>query len=214
MSKPRLFTYCIPVDHGAAPNPYWGVCTLNICKPVIRRVAGVGDWVVGTGSARLNYSNHVVYAMKVTQKMKMEDYDLWVKKNLPEKEVAWRNKNTKRRLGDSIYDFSSSPPILRKSVHKKENMKTDLGGQFTLLSTYFYYFGDKAIILPNHLLPIVKKGQGHQSSRNEYLVTEFISWIEGLGKKRNKLYGRPQIDLFGKRGIKVNSCAEKREDAP
>lgn len=34
---PTLYTYCIPYDDGAAPNPYWGICTLVICKPVIRR---------------------------------------------------------------------------------------------------------------------------------------------------------------------------------
>lgn len=22
----RLFTYCLPVDDGAAPNPFWGAC--------------------------------------------------------------------------------------------------------------------------------------------------------------------------------------------
>ena len=49
-NNPTLFTYCIPIDDGAAPNPYWGICTLVICKPVIRRVANVGDWVVGIGS--------------------------------------------------------------------------------------------------------------------------------------------------------------------
>ena len=37
----RLFTYCILVDDGAAPNLFWGVCTLAICKPAIRRAAQV-----------------------------------------------------------------------------------------------------------------------------------------------------------------------------
>ncbi|WP_395051688.1 hypothetical protein [Flavobacterium sp.] len=36
---PKLFLYCIPFDDGAAPSPFWGVCTLNICKPVIRKNA-------------------------------------------------------------------------------------------------------------------------------------------------------------------------------
>lgn len=45
-----LYTYCIPYDDGVAPNPLWGICTLVICKPGIRRVAKKGDWVVGTVS--------------------------------------------------------------------------------------------------------------------------------------------------------------------
>ena len=49
---PTLYTYVMPYDGGSAPNPYWGICTLVICKPKIRLSAQVGDWVVGTGSIR------------------------------------------------------------------------------------------------------------------------------------------------------------------
>lgn len=34
-------------DYGFAPNPFFGVCTLATCKPRIRSVAQIGDWVVG-----------------------------------------------------------------------------------------------------------------------------------------------------------------------
>ena len=37
-----------PRDYGFAPNPYFGYCTLATCKPVIRRCAGVGDWIAWT----------------------------------------------------------------------------------------------------------------------------------------------------------------------
>ncbi len=43
MRKATLYTYCIPYDDGAAPNPFWGQCTLVICKPRIRKVARPGD---------------------------------------------------------------------------------------------------------------------------------------------------------------------------
>ena len=45
---PNLFSYVLRYDDGAAPNPFWGTCTLAICKPAIRRKANLGDWVVGT----------------------------------------------------------------------------------------------------------------------------------------------------------------------
>ena len=64
--RPVLFTYVVLHDTGAAPNPFWGTCTLVICKPRIRRAAQVGDWVVGTGSAESPIGDrrkHVVYAM-------------------------------------------------------------------------------------------------------------------------------------------------------
>ena len=43
----RLFSYTIPVDDWAAPNPFHDICTLASSKPTIRRVAKPGDWIAG-----------------------------------------------------------------------------------------------------------------------------------------------------------------------
>lgn len=75
----KLYSYVLRYDDGAAPNPFWGTCTLTICKPDIRRKASVGDWVIGTGSknSRLkdgntyDLSDSVVYAMKVTKNFRL-----------------------------------------------------------------------------------------------------------------------------------------------
>lgn len=75
---PRLLTYTIPIDDGAAPNPFRGMCTLAICKPGIRRVAGKGDWVAGLGSKKApsgDLSKHLVYAMRVEEVLSLEEYD-------------------------------------------------------------------------------------------------------------------------------------------
>ncbi len=61
----RLHSYVVARDYGFAPNPFFGVCTLATCKPKIRSVAEVGDWVVGTGSKRRGRDKHIVYAMRV-----------------------------------------------------------------------------------------------------------------------------------------------------
>jgi Nucleotide modification associated domain 2 len=111
---PTLFSYCIPYDDGAAPNPFWGLCTLAICKPRIRRSANAGDWVVGTGSVVSpvgNVSGAVVYAMLVTQKVTMEDYDRLTQSELPRKIPLVDSADLRRRFGDSIYDFSAPPPV-------------------------------------------------------------------------------------------------------
>ncbi|HTN37594.1 MAG TPA: hypothetical protein VL053_11005, partial [Arachidicoccus sp.] len=90
---PRLFSYCIPFDDGAAPNPFWGVCTLNICKLVIRRTAKIGYCLVATGSKNFGFENKVVYAMEITQKMRMEEYYRYCRKKLPNKIANWRGKS-------------------------------------------------------------------------------------------------------------------------
>lgn len=196
----KLYTYCIRYDDGAAPNPFWGVCTLTICKPAIRRTASIGDWVIGTGATNVrghgDLSNKLVYAMKVTNKLTLEKYDEFCTNSLPEKKPDWNNKDPKRRLGDCIYDYSLGKPIQRKSVHTEDNLEKDLSGKYALLSDHFYYFGDKPLDLPQELYPIVHQTQGHKSNANERHKDRFFKWLERKNLKINTLYGKPQLDLF------------------
>jgi len=191
---PRLFSYCIPGDDGAAPNPYGPILTLNICKPVIRRVAQEGDWVVGTGSMQFGFENKVVYAMEITKKMTMEEY--WhfcnTNKNMHYKIPNWDSKIYRERVGDSIYDFSTKPSTLLPSVHNEGNRPTDEGGECTLLSDHFYYFGSSPESFPEHLLPIVKQGQAHRSTSNDPYYHSFIEWITTHIKAKNTIYAPPQ----------------------
>lgn len=210
----RLFTYCIPVDDGAAPNPYWGICTLAICKPVIRRTANVGDWVVGLGSKNVNgidYSKKVVYAMKITKKMTLKEYDLFCSEKLRNKIPDIYNNEYSRQVGDCIYDFSfDSEGVIRPGVHNNDNRSTDLGGKNVLLSDHFYYFGDQAVPLPPELHPIIKQGQGHQSYKNERYIEAFVEWIVHSGYRPNTLYGDPQIILKFEGAKMENKCAQLR----
>src|SRR5258706_6258448 len=83
-----LFSYCLRYDAGSAPNPYWGVCTLVICKPAIRRVAESGDWVVGLGAMSSpigDMSGQVVYPIRITQRMTIRDYDAVCLAQVPRK---------------------------------------------------------------------------------------------------------------------------------
>lgn len=218
--SPTLYTYCIPYDDGAAPNPFWGICTLVICKPVIRRRAKTGDWIVGTGSKNSplkdknsrprDISRHVVYAMKVTDKMTMEEYDVFCQRECPKKIPVWDSEDWRRRLGDCIYDFSKTPPKMRIGAHNESNRATDLGGKHALISSHFYYFGDSPIELPKSLHTIVKRGQGHRSQSNAPYIDSFLSWIEGFRLEPNKLCGDPQLRFSKNVGYYASKCAEHR----
>src|SRR5882762_6259909 len=144
----RLFSYCIPIDDGVAPNPFHGRCTLVICKPVIRRTAEEGDWIVGVGSKNVNgvnFSGKLVYAMKVTEKMTMQWYDDQCRVLGNPKIPDMTSPDYIRKLGDCIYNFENSQEgVLRPSVHSEENRETDLSGKFALKSDHFYYFGERA----------------------------------------------------------------------
>ena len=196
----KLFSYIVKNDGGAAPNPYYGVCTMTICKPNIRKTAEIGDWVFGTGgkSSKCNdgkihdLSSKLVIAMQVTGIMTIKEYYEYCKENLPNKIPNWRTQDWRDRVGDCLYHYDNDIFRSVKGVHLQKGQKRDLGGRNTLLSTNFYYFGEKAIDLPTSLLPLVKKGQGYNTIRDIGLVKGFEDWITNNYEK-NKIYGEPQF---------------------
>jgi hypothetical protein len=194
---PTLFTYTIPIDDGAAPNPFHGICTLAICKPTIRRVAKPHDWVAGLGSKNApsgDLSGKLVYAMRVEQVIPFHEYDGRAANEWPAKIPQPISRDLAERLGDCIYDFTSgSPPYQRSGVHGPGNVTADLSGVNVLLSSDFYYFGSKAIPLPPHLMNICHQSQGHKSKANAPYVAEFITWITGLALERGQLHGWPDF---------------------
>jgi hypothetical protein len=198
----KLYFYTIKNDTGLAPNPFWGKLTLNVCKPAIRKSAKESDWVIGTGSKNvksksgqtIDYSGKLVYAMKVTSKMTMEEYDTFCKNELQKKIPFPDAKDIRRVLGDSIYDYSVSKiPRLRKmkNLHDESNKKTDLSGKNTLLSDHFYYFGKNAIAMPDRFSVLVRNLIGHEICEDSEIISDFEKWISQF--EANKLYGDPQL---------------------
>jgi hypothetical protein len=207
----RLFTYTIRVDDGAAPNPFGGLCTLTICKPGIRRNAQVDDWIAGFGSKHApsgDLSGRLVYAMRVTRVLSMEEYDRLALTCWPLKLPDFGSRDLTRRLGDCIYDFSTTRPRQRAGVHGPANATRDLGGKNALLSDHFFYVGNKAIPLPKKLRPILHQTQGHKCLANAPYVGAFLRWIDSLHLEPGQLYGRPDrvVSWVGPWG---NTCESK-----
>lgn len=109
---PKIYSYILRTDDGAAPNPFWGLCTLTICKPKIRRKAQIGDWVIGTGSKNVkvsdgkiyDFSDSLVYAMKISDKKTLKEYDTFCRNQLTNKIPNFDMDNWKIHAGDCIYD--------------------------------------------------------------------------------------------------------------
>ena len=219
-SSPTLFSYILRYDDGAAPNPFWGTCTLVICKPKIRKAAKVGDWIVGLGSksnpVHTDYRGRIVYAMKVTAKMSMEEYNKYVNEHLPEKKPDIDSADWRRRLGDSIYDFSSKGIPQRPGVHRRANRRTDMSGKSALLSNQFMYYGQAAIPLPDELNGILHKGQGHRSRKNDEHIGAFLRWWAEIAPKpgEDPVKGHPQwmVDLRRAAGCAKGRQKEAEQD--
>lgn len=210
----KIYSYVLRYDDGAAPNPFGGVCTLTICKPVIRRNAGEGDWIIGTGSSnaykrdgsRPNLSKHLVYAMKVELVLSLKKYDNYCHQYLPIKIPNLKSEIAS--LGDCIYDYSqSNSPDQRPGVHGPDSYNRDLRGENSLISRKFYYFGENAVEIPERLYPLIKQNQGHKKIEDPELVKQFEEWI--LEFEAGKLYGNPQI-LTWNDSTKGSNCEKGR----
>ena len=94
----KLHVYIETTDVGFAPNPFHGVCTLACCKPTIRRVCAIGDWIAWL-TPKAN-GHKLIYAMKVGKKLTFAEY--W---NDPAYACKRVDKATAQgRCGDNIYE--------------------------------------------------------------------------------------------------------------
>jgi len=192
--KVKLYSYIIANDTGFSPNPFWGFCTLADCKPVIRRTADKGDWIVGLSSKAT--CNKIVYAMEVTEILSFSDYykDKRFIKKIPDFE-----KNTViHKSGDNIYEPLSNGNFKQKrSMHSKNKSETenpatkrsDLSGKNVLNSTNFYYFGSKAKNTHKYNLEALIVGRGHRNNFSLEVINNFKYFISK--QKQKGLIARP-----------------------
>lgn len=182
----RLFSYVVARDFGFAPNPFHGVCTLATCKPRIRSVAAIGDWVVGTGAAKRKRSGYLVYAMKVDEAMTFEKY--WSDPRFQQKKPNLRSSK-KQAFGDNIY---SMPPgskrwIQLNSHHTFEdgspnpdNISVDTSANRVLIGHDFVYWGGSGPKIPAKF--DICGRRNHRSDFPDALVNAMVAWLRSLGE--------------------------------
>ena len=110
----KLYSYVVARDYGFAPNPFYGFCTVCTCKPVIRRVASVGDWIVGTGSKTRNRQNQIVFAMRVTEALAIDEY--WSDPRFANKRPTLYGSK-RQAFGDNIYHRDASGRWIQENSH-------------------------------------------------------------------------------------------------
>ncbi len=173
----RLFSYIVTGDLGFSPNPFWGYCTLADCKPMIRKTARVGDWIVGL-SPKAD-GNAIIYAMRVDEVLPYEAYyrDPRFASKIPDPAGPGV-----RRRGDNIYEPIQDGFRQLQSMHSngaKENLEKkshDLRGRNALVSQTFYYFGSKPLPLPTKFSDVVV-GRAHKNNFPPTLVNSFLNFI-------------------------------------
>jgi hypothetical protein len=173
----RLYSYVVAYDSGSAPNPFWGCCTLAICKPSIRRTAKAGDWVVGIGPANKPTRGKVVYAMQVSEVMSLDAYFRDVR--FAAKKPRRGSHDPRHCVGDNVYrQVNGEWRKYAGGTHTEAHLEKDVSGKNVLIGKRFYYFGREAVALPKRLALVGKGGQGHRSWFPRTYIHILESWLE------------------------------------
>ena len=189
-SVPKLYSYVIPRDYGFAPNPFIGSCTLATCKPLIRKFASVGDWIVGTGSRQKGREGSLVFVMQVTETMSYNEY--WHSSRFRPKRPNLRG-SIKQAFGDNIYykdnagkwHQANSHHSYRDGSPNQHNILHDTQADRVLISSNFAYWGKSGPKIPQRLRDFegidLCAGRGHKCQFPTKLVEEFVAWFKSLG---------------------------------
>ena len=190
-----LHSYVVARDYGFAPNPFFGICTLATCKPNIRKVGRIDDWVLGTGSKKRKRGKHVVYAMRVTGTLTFDEY--WADPSFQVKKPNLRGSK-KQAFGDNIYH--REPETHRwhqeNSHHSFEdgginaaNVRNDTQVDRVLISDDFVYWGGSGPELPARFLSYgphainICAVRNHKNDFPADLVQEFVAWIRSMNEQ-------------------------------
>lgn len=186
VSRLSLFTYILDHDVGFAPNPFFKVCTLAACKPKIRKRASVGDYIIGTGSARRGRAGALIYWMYVEEVSDFDTY--WSEPSFLRKRPVM-NGSMLQRHGDNIYhrDLPTGQWIQEDSFHSEprgvisvENLKRDTDAtDRVLMGTDYCYWGGSGPFIPQEFSEFVHSTQGHKCKFPPERVELFVDWLRG-----------------------------------
>lgn len=176
--------YVVDRDLGFAPNPFHGYCTLATCKPKIRNVASMGDWIIGVGGSTLKATGRCIFAMQVTRKLTFNEY--WNDPEFNDKKPV-PNGSQQMLVGDNIYHQNSKGIWEQSYSHHSHqdgspnahNLVRDTSSNKVLVSENFYYFGILAPLIPDHFLSQIgyKNKIGHRTFPFENAF-HIIRWLE------------------------------------
>jgi hypothetical protein len=168
MKQPECYSYVVVDDSGYAPNPYFETCTLAACKPIIRKTAEPGDWIIGLTPKKFGFN--MTYAMQVERVLPLGEYFLDPK--FSDKKPDFTSDDPHLWMGDNFYEKTKAGYIQHVSAHNtegredhilREKAHRDLKGKNVLISGRFFYYGKNYQPLPPEL-DYLKIGRFHRLS--------------------------------------------------
>jgi hypothetical protein len=175
-----VFSYVVEHDLGFAPNPFHGFCTLACCKPIFRKTAEVGDYVLGTGAVKPKLRGCITYWMRVGEIRTFDEY--WNDPRFRRKKAAMSG-TTHQRYGDNIYHRDDSGVLRQEdSFHSREDGSVSPGDferdtgrtEKVLIGREFAYWGRAGMALPPDLQCFVKRQKWHFT---DVEIERFLAWL-------------------------------------
>lgn len=144
----RIFRYILKTDTGMAPCIDRALVSLATCKPKIRVSGKIGDWVIGCRPSPAP-RGLVVWAGRIASVNEVGDY---------ERQYRGRSDAVYRGKLDGGFER------LRPDYHRGEKeFRKDISGPALVFdANATWYFGADPQMLPDHLIHLAARGQGHR----------------------------------------------------
>lgn len=192
----KVCTYCMKVDRGLAPNPFFGVCSLALCTPNhMRAKLHAGDYLIGLSSKGLRKQHRltkpvIIYAMEIDRVLDLDDYY----KQYPKKRGNSAGTN-EQQVGDALYR-KDDRGIIEHIPESKEHISSeaqvkDIRGNRVFIGEKFWYFGKESEALPDE-----QWGRG----LSELFCKPFrgIRYIYGTDKAAPRRWTKDDLENFKK----------------
>lgn len=166
---------------------------------MIRKHASIGDFVVGTGSAKRHRSGFLVYFMRIEEIVTYDDY--WSEQRFYVKRPFLRGSK-KQAFGDNIYHRhpQTGTCIQANSLHSMAdgavnplNVQRDTKSENVLVSNDFAYWGGTGPEIPalfrNFEGADICAKRGHKNRFSDHHRDQFIDWLRSLNAQG--FIGRP-----------------------
>ncbi|BDI29088.1 hypothetical protein CCAX7_11390 [Capsulimonas corticalis] len=183
----RIHSYVLDHDYGFAPNPFHGFCTLATCKPKIRQVAEVGDYVIGTGCAKRHRTGYLIYYMVIEEIITYDEY--WGDTRFQRKRPNLRGSKM-QAFGDNIYhlDLGTGLWVQENSFHSLKdgsinniNLQDDTKSINVLVASDFAYWGGSGPLIPSAFRNFqgydICAKRGHKNRFPDALVQAYTKWL-------------------------------------
>jgi hypothetical protein len=151
----RIWRYVLAKDSGMAPCAQDGMLSLTCCKPMIRKNADLGDWVIGFVPKGIR-RGHVAWVGRVSEVIPLGEY---------ERRFSGRRDAIYRSAYSAGGGHETLIPLRDDYHSNQQDRARDHSGRNALLFNPYWYWGGFGIPAPEEIADLAHYYVG-QSAKN------------------------------------------------